>query len=294
MVLSSRAQGAIEYLLIIGAAIIVVAVVIVAITSVSNSGKTQLSSAGASHAIDPLKEASGNYFRISNYYYLKSDLGNGLVGLWHFDEGSGTTTIDSSGKGNTGVFGNSREPSNSAYFPVWAGGKFGTALSFNGVTNKAYVNGGGDASLILGNTIPITLHAWVNIPSGGGGAVLVKGKSGGCWEYGLVLSASSVSARFSGSDLTSSVTSVPLNQWVQVIIVYNPGVNVKYYVNGVLKDTIATTRMDRSTCTDVRLWVGSSYASTPFEFFTGSIDEVAIWNRALSASEIQSLYTNSQ
>ncbi len=61
---------------------------------------------GASHAADP-----------------------GLVGCWMFDEGSGTTAFDSSGNGNDGTL----VLADGAVSPAWVSGKYGSALSFDGV-----------------------------------------------------------------------------------------------------------------------------------------------------------------
>ena len=68
-----RGQGAIEYLLIIGAGILVVAIVIIAITSVLSQGQSQAYSGitSANSSFDQLKETSGAYIRVSNSYYLK-------------------------------------------------------------------------------------------------------------------------------------------------------------------------------------------------------------------------------
>jgi len=275
----SRAQGAIEYLLITGAAIVVVAVVVVAIISVSNSGRSDLGS--APNSIDQLKEASGNYYRISNYYYLKNDVGAGLMGLWHFDDGS-AIVADSSGNGNTCTLVNS---------PSWVDGRFGSALSFSG---SNYINCGSGASL-LSFTGPITLEAWI-YPAGGAGVVLLKGKSGAFWEYGTSAGVNSLSATFTDSDLAASSITLPVNKWSQIVVVYEGAAGnwtVKYYINGVLKDTKTTTWSRYGDGTSV-LSMGAVYASSPYSFFNGRIDEVAIWNRALSPSDIQKLYTNSQ
>ena len=68
---SRRGQGAIEYLLIIGAAILVVAIVTIAITTIISQGQEQnaYSAESASSAIDSLKEASGEYVLVNNSYY---------------------------------------------------------------------------------------------------------------------------------------------------------------------------------------------------------------------------------
>jgi|GEM_PF-3006005 len=93
----SRGQGAIEYLLIIGAGILVVAIVIIAITSVLNQGQTNNSSGVTTQdsAYDSLKELS--YFKVSGYYYPKESLlVTSLNNSWRFDDGAGATTFSNS------------------------------------------------------------------------------------------------------------------------------------------------------------------------------------------------------
>ncbi|VVB74608.1 Concanavalin A-like lectin/glucanases superfamily protein [uncultured archaeon] len=282
MVLSSSAQGAIEYLLIIGAAIIVVAVVIVAITSVSFSSKNQLASAGASHTIDPLKETSGIYFRIRNYYYRKSGLGNGLVGLWHFDEGGGTITNDSSGNGNNGTL-----SSNLA----WAGGKFGGALFPNGLYSVSC----GDSSSLNFSSNKITIGAWVYLNTLAPQYSVIAAQRSGCgdfsWQfYGDV--SDKLYFGIKGTDNLllecSSDNSPALNQWEYVVASYD-GAQIVLYKNGVPIKTCPGSKIMKSVSGGIK--IGDESCNHPY---AGSIDEVAIWNRALSASEIQSLYTNSQ
>ncbi|MCZ7358032.1 MAG: DUF2341 domain-containing protein [Candidatus Methanoperedens sp.] len=76
-----------------------------------------------------------------------------VMGSWHFDEGSSVTAYDTSGKGNNGALVND---------PMWLTGKFGKALSFDGL--KDYANAGNDTSLNIQNEISI--EAWVNASRG--------------------------------------------------------------------------------------------------------------------------------
>ena len=66
----------------------------------------------------------------------------GLVGLWHFDEGIGSTAGDSSGYGNDGIL---------------SGGKFGNALSFDGTNNYVEVLDADSLDL----TSDFTIEAWI-------------------------------------------------------------------------------------------------------------------------------------
>ena len=72
-----------------------------------------------------------------------------LVAYWKFDEGTGTTTADSSGNGNTGTLTNG---------PLWTAGRIGNALYFDGIDDNVTVPDSN--SLDLSNSF--TLSAWVN------------------------------------------------------------------------------------------------------------------------------------
>jgi hypothetical protein len=90
-----------------------------------------------------------------------------LVGLWRFNETSGTTVLDSSGLGNNGTIGGE-----STNFPVWVAGQtnFGGALRFtNDGANHAYVVIPGSATLMIGQTAtnPWTITAWAYEDSDG-------------------------------------------------------------------------------------------------------------------------------
>ena len=94
-----------------------------------------------------------------------SALPPGLIAAYTFDEGTGTTTTDLSGNGKTGTLING---------PVWSAGKYGNALSYNGV--NSYVS--------LPNTldiaaVPFTIAAWVKTTSGGELAIMYKGPKAG-------------------------------------------------------------------------------------------------------------------
>jgi|ERR1039458_6709189 hypothetical protein len=73
-----------------------------------------------------------------------------VVGLWRFDDGSGSTAADSSGLGNNGVL-----AGENGNVPAWVNGQtgFGGALWFtNNSADHAYVTVSGSASLMIGQT----------------------------------------------------------------------------------------------------------------------------------------------
>ena len=208
--------------------------------------------------------------------YSETPTSSGLSALYTFDEGSGATAYDTSGNGNNGII-------NGA---TWTAGKYGSALSFNGTNN--YVS--------ISNSLPafseFTCAAWVQVAdlsanrgiftSGGfnsSGFRFRVNKDGSVWlmvagggNYNTVLTATGVIQ--SGSFYHISVTG-------------KSGQYMRVYVNGVLaKEKITTQTVDTPTAHG---YIGTSW-STSSELMNGIIDDIRIYNRALSDQEIADLY----
>jgi beta-lactam-binding protein with PASTA domain len=215
---------------------------------------------------------------------------NGLVLALGFDEASGTTAIDSSPSAKNGTI---REA-------VRVPGKFGSALKFDGVNDWVTITDtttNGPLDLATG----MTLEAWVN-PSqmSGWNTVMYKerGTAGAgllCYALyahdgapetlGTVGPAGYVRLNPVASTADSGVrgaTQIPLNAWTHLATTYD-GTNQRFYVNGVLVKTVANP--GAITQSNGALRIGGNNSSF-YEFFTGLIDEVRVYNRALSASEI--------
>jgi len=200
----------------------------------------------------------------------------GLVAAYGFNEASGSTTMDASGNNNTGTLGGGVVRT--------ASGRFGSSLSFNG----DYVTVANAASLNL--TTTMTLEAWV-YPTGTGdyGTVVMK-EQPGAYVYALYGSAPSTpSAEFnvgkgqSGQRITSSPSSLVLNTWTHLATTFDGSI-VRVYVNGTQVASQAFT--GRITTSSGALRIGGSRVRG--EYFTGQIDEVRVYDRALSSREVQS------
>lgn len=204
-----------------------------------------------------------------------------LVGLWHLDEGTGLQTADSSTYGYNGTLVGAQ----------WSSGYRGNALQFDGVND--YLRIGNQPALDMDTTM--TLSAWIfpTGPGGGGyyGGIIIN-KEG---EYEI--------ARCSDGQITWAITHggtswnwtmtglfAPLNTWTHIALVYD-GASVKTYGNGVLAHTYAMTGSighESSYPTTYEFWIGARQAGFD-QYFQGKIDEVSVFNTALSQSQIQSL-----
>ena len=195
----------------------------------------------------------------------------------HFDEGSGTIARDSSGYGNDGTI----------YGATWVDGKYGEALSFDGIDD--YIEVPDSDSLDI--TDAITIEAWVK-PSPGDYRTIVS--KGYLESYALRIARDSepIMAFFTLDPnnphaIAGTYNNIANNQWWHIAGTYD-GNHVRLYINGELDDSEAYTGTITTLSTPLR--IGKLSGTTKTECFNGIIDEVSIYNRALSADEIKTLY----
>ncbi|MFZ3077294.1 MAG: LamG domain-containing protein [Candidatus Aenigmatarchaeota archaeon] len=203
----------------------------------------------------------------------------GLAGSWNFDEGSGGNAYDSSGNGNVGTLTNMNTTGNAT--SGWSDGKFGEWLQFDGVND--YVNVVNSASLNITNAI--TMSAWVKptiLAQASNPEIMAKGGSSNNYRI-RYSSDGSISGKFYGTsnNSISSNSSLNVNTFSHVAFVYDGSYNYAYF-NGVL-DKPREANGGNILITIDKLTIGSLMGSN--EFFNGTIDEVRIWNQALSPDE---------
>jgi hypothetical protein len=208
----------------------------------------------------------------------------GLAAAYGFSEGKGATTADSSGNGNTGVI-------NGATWTTQ--GESGTALAYNGA--GAYVDiGNGSALRITGS---MTISAWINSAAFpvDDAAIVSKRTSA---NIGFQLDTTvDTGPRTVGFKLTSpsgakmfryGATVLRTNQWYYVTGVYDAAAQtVTVYVNGRLDNGVTMGPVVGSQQdSPLNVNIGRRAGNTGFNF-GGVIDDVRIYNRALSQTEIQ-------
>lgn len=209
---------------------------------------------------------------------IQHALGSEAVGIWSFDEGSGTATLDYSGYSNNGSLING--PSWSSDTPS----SQGRALSFDGVND--YVDAGNGTSLNVANATGITIEAWIK--AGGSAAynaIIAKYESGR--GYDLILSNGRIRFAVRGTntiDTSQQGADLRDGKWHHVAGVAN-SVSASVYVDGVIKGT--TTGSWSALTTANSLQIGSRNNDL---FFNGLIDDGRIYSQALSAFEIQKHY----
>jgi len=186
----------------------------------------------------------------------------------------------------------------------FAAGQFDKAANFTGSAGK-YIQIDSDNLKIAG---ALTVAAWVKpstAPLGEGRVVFSNyaWNNGGANERGLVLGDDYGAVDhfqfkiFDGSGKTASASTTDffknyLNKWTQVVGVYRPGKSVKLYINGEEVASTATALSAISYNADIPTRIGARADSDNQGMWSGSIDEVRLYDQALSASEIKNLYNS--
>lgn len=219
-----------------------------------------------------------------------------LIAHWKLDEvGTATTAADGAGS-NHGTLTNFTFNSDP---PVWqpAGGKFGGALSLDGVGN--YVTSGPVFAALGTSNQPYSLSAWINAGAGETLADILHVSAlsdGGGWCVPmLTLSASKiVSNSWTGglSSVTSNATITP-GQWYHVVTTWDATNGLRIYIDGALDNSTPQATFSASGNSNY-LFAGfskGSCANTTSSYFKGLIDDVRVYDKALSAAEVSNLFT---
>jgi len=218
---------------------------------------------------------------------VTSRFDQGLVGYWHFDEGASSTAYDASGNGNNGQLKNS---------PTWAAGSScvaGSCLNFNG--SNQYVNVGNLSTFPAEGTISF----WVNATqmasyrnplttnyNGGNAAIRFEENSSG----NFVVVVGNDSGTYHAYTYISSGMSI--NTWYHIAYTWNTNTNINIgYLNGAQVFS-QTNSLWPTHIPDFA--IGTGFTTDPARQWNGLIDEVRIYNRALSAQEIQTMYNDLQ
>ena len=190
----------------------------------------------------------------------------GLVAAYGFDEGSGTTATDRTTNHNGSIAG-----------ATWTAGRYGSALSFDGTSSMVTISD--SPSLDMANGL--TLEAWIRPASSTGGwrDVIYRGDD----NYFLATNTTDVYGALTVSSLgmVSADFVLPLNTWTHVAMSYD-GSNIKIYANGVLTGIAPQTGNIAPSTSP--LWLGGDPLHG--QHFHGLIDEVRVYNRALTEAEI--------
>ncbi len=274
------------------------------------SGRYYTYAPGGSYEITALMEADkvsasvGDGGALPGVYEVGTHIGltpslrdKGLIGYWAMDEGSGTTTRDSSGKGNIGTISG----------PVWFNpGKTGNALNFLG-SGSPVINVSHNASLNVGSN-DFTIMGWafhrdLTYPKSN----FMFKKSNSCYSDGVANAGFDIGhgVDSTGVDIclrdsnnnylrqkiafnSGQLPANLLNKWTHYVFVFDRGdKRIRVYIDGVKQ----TNEMNISSVSGS---LNSTYAlsiGTMYGWQTdGMLDEMRMYSRSLSELEIKSIY----
>jgi len=200
----------------------------------------------------------------------------GLVAAYAFAEGSGTTTADASGNSNTGTL----------TAATWTtAGRSGSALTFNGTSSWVTI----PATPALDLPTTLTVEAWVYPTSLTNWRTVVLKEA--AWGYTYALYASDGAGHPAGHLMNKGSqqavqvigpSSLPLNAWSHLAMTFD-GATLRLFVNGSPVASQATTGAAATSTGPLRLGGNGRWG----EYFAGRIDEVRLYNRALTQAEVQ-------
>ena len=199
-----------------------------------------------------------------------------LVGYWPFDEKAGKKAEDVSGNGNDGKLIDG---------PKWVEGKFGSALEFGG---GSYVEVADDPSLDLINSA--TLMAWFKLTDKLTDTSRMMSKNNSIFVIFDFSNKSSLDFLVKPDNHFAESKTVDWKQgdWYHFAGSFAKG-KMNIYINGQLEgEKKNATGIAPS---DLDLWIGADDWKMPASSFPGVIDEVRIYNKALTEGEIKKLMT---
>lgn len=174
------------------------------------------------------------------------------------------------------------------------GATYGTGIinqgfSFDGVNDYISISPVIGASL-SGPNIAHTYSAWVYPTNLGDTYNFVFQNGSGTSGTSLILNTNRIGFFYQGGNfLVAGTATLTLNAWNHIVTTIDTSGNLRFYLNGtfdVLRTGITWSETPTYTYTQI-----GSYASV-VHFFNGIIDEVGIWDKELSSSEITELYNS--
>jgi len=214
---------------------------------------------------------------------LGHPLSNGLVGYWLMNEGSGDKVADLSGNGNTGTLQGST---------FWTPGRFGSALSFDRGTDD-YIDAGGVVHDLDNDQITVVVGCSLSTLNYNSAICGQRGdadaNSGWRFQFNTVPVGDVLSfGSFGNWDQSSTALNISANEQLHFAFTYDKQ-NVVFYKSGALLSSHARTDAVIPSPRDLYLGAYNDQGSFSTEW-NGLIDYILIYNRALSAQEIQQLY----
>jgi hypothetical protein len=218
------------------------------------------------------KDAAGNQAVSGDYTFTTAqsiDITTGLAAAYAFDEGSGSSSADFSGNANSATI----------YSGTWITGKYGKALSFNGTSS--YLSAG--VNQLPGVSQPKTISCWIYFVTKPRTLQTILALANPSLRASVQYGYKSTQAGVLGYGNTwVLVARLPsIKTWHHFGYVFD-GTKNSLYIDGVLTST-STIMPPTAAVTSFQIgrWITAS------QYFKGYIDNVRIYNRALTLQELK-------
>jgi Concanavalin A-like lectin/glucanases superfamily len=195
-----------------------------------------------------------------------SGLTDNIVAYWKMDENMGTTCADATGNGHTADFVSS---------PGWTTGKINYGVS---LAPNSYLNAGSFPTI----TVPFSVSFWADGASQSSKTLV---QSSNYADFLVFTSGGTKIVIYAGSSYQPYASFSLDGTWHHFVVVIDADTTPHLYIDG-------------SPQTLSGSWSGSPQINTnfriggTFQYYTGDVDEVGIWSRALSSTEISQLYNS--
>ena len=228
---------------------------------------------------------------IGDYSSIGADLSNDLVGYWKFNEKS-VNTVSGNDVEDFSVNQNHGNEQGSV------------SMNAQGIINRGFLFDGVDDSIDFADIHDLGLSdysfsTWIKTTSNSSTASYLLSKSrlasgNGRYGIGIINCRVRVLIDLDASYLQDGNIQVCDDQWHHIVVVYDRDANMSLYIDNVLDfslDISSGSLINANTSYPFRIGSYSdSSATLPDRFFSGHIDEVAVWRRTLSEVEIKQLY----
>ncbi|KKS11140.1 MAG: hypothetical protein UU66_C0027G0007 [Parcubacteria group bacterium GW2011_GWB1_41_5] len=234
---------------------------------------------------------------------VEADITSNLNGWWKYDDGSGTTPVDSSGNNNNGSF--------FSVTPSWTTGVASSSLT-DGIASSSLQFHGGSVRVRVADAASIqnifdsggSVSFWVysttttsnmnmvgknKLDGGLGWSAFLDSFSSGKWIFKFSQGWTSTGTFYARED--SSIYTVPNNQWNHIVVTYNSDStsNVpSIYINGVSKTVITQLTPSGTRNSDASGYFQVGYVQNTA--LNGRIDDVRLYDRILTSGDVTELY----
>ena len=205
------------------------------------------------------------------------------LAVFHFNEGTGTAVADATGNGYNGSL---------VGTPAWTSdSQFGKALDLTGTSG--YVQ----TSLTAAQPLPVSVEAWVKTTQTGTGGIVNKYVGGSYNGFQVFMNSGHLSGWYAtspGNRITRTDGStdpdlvISDGAWHHTVTVFDT-TGTTHYVDGAFADHAGWTGAPGDSFETTPLRIGTYAGAAPFD---GLVDEVALYNRALTLEEAQARYSN--